>query len=134
MHFWESILRFGDAHPWFLRSLAAVIALLTVAYKGTSWTGDAIKKARRRRLEKRVIGYLLKQLNPAPFAPDGYGHIPRRQKDCSGMEIAQALRKEPFKVRAILEELKKQHRVEQRGQHDLWCVANNELDVTVHNK
>jgi len=42
-------------------------------------------------------------------------------------EIADAIRIKPSKIRAILERLKKQHRVEQRGSMDLSCITDYEF-------
>jgi hypothetical protein len=48
--------------------------------------------------------------------------MPPQYKDCTSVEIAQALREKPFKILTTLEDLSKQHRVEQRGKVDWWCI------------
>src|SRR6266403_945005 len=110
MRLWQAMLRFFDAHPWLLPSIAAVVTLVAATYKTASWARRQALTWRHRRDERQLLAFLSKQLNPGPFGPDSYGHTPRRQKDCSSIEIAQALRREPFKIRATLEQLEQQHR------------------------
>jgi hypothetical protein len=127
MHLWQTVLCFFDAHPWFIPSVGAVIILLTTAYKITTWIGRMIATAWRSRQDRRVLGYLFKQIRTGSREPDAYGHVAPLYIDCSAIDIANALDMKPFKTRAILERLKEQHRVKQIGKHDMWCISEYEI-------
>ena len=70
-----------------------------------------------------VAGYLTQQVNPGPFELDTYGHIRRVQKDCSVIQIADALKLKPVKVRAAIERLERQERVRERAKSDMWSAT-----------
>jgi hypothetical protein len=120
---WQTILRFGDAHPWFVPFIAGIVVLLTAGYKTFAWSGAMIASAWHRHEGRRVLRYLATQINPGPFVEDAYGHIPRLQKDCFTIDIAGAVRRKPARTHEILEQLKTKRLVEQRGRNDLWCIS-----------
>ena len=122
-----TILQFGDAHPWFLASLAAIVTLLTTAHKIWTWACRMIHRRLETWEDNLVAGYLTQQTNPGPFEPDSRGITPRRQRDCSSIDIAEALRIKPVKVRACLDRLQSQQRVKRRGNSDLWSATDYQM-------
>jgi hypothetical protein len=74
-----------------------------------------------------VAGYLTRQVNPGPFQPDRYGHIRRAQRDCSVLQIADALKLKPVKVHAVIERLERQERVRQRAKSDMWSATDYQM-------
>jgi len=127
MHSWQKILQFGDAHPWFLASLAAIVTLLTTAHKIWTWACRMIRRRLETWEDNLVAAYLALQVNLGPFEPDKRGLSPRKQKDCSTMQIADAFGKNPAKIRAILDRLERQHRVKQRGNTNLWSATDYQM-------
>jgi hypothetical protein len=123
---WQTILRFFDLHPWFLTSVAAIVILLTAAYKISVWLGHMIAAAWRARQDRRVLGYLYKRVQEGTRGPDAYGQVVAFYKPSTTVDIANALGIKPFKTRAILERLKEQRRVKQIGTHDMWCISEYE--------
>jgi hypothetical protein len=124
---WQTILRFGDAHPWFLPSFAAIVTLLAAAYKSTAWMRRSTRNYWECWEDKLIGAYLSQQVNPGPFEPDSYGHTPRKQKDCSSIEIAEALGKKPVTVSKILDRLEKQQRARRRGTTDNWWATDYQV-------
>lgn len=123
------MLRFFDAHPWFLPTVAGIATLIGAGYHIAAWSHRMMHAWWQRREEKQIIEYLAMQLNPGPFVRNGYGQIPRRQKDCTVKEIARSLRKKPVKVLAIPERLEQQHQVGRSGMYgEWWCISDHELD------
>jgi hypothetical protein len=127
MQTWQTLLRFGDAHPWFLPSVAAVFTLLGVAYKASTWLRRMIRGLRERWEDGIVAGYLVRQINTGSREADKYGHSPRLQKDCTIHQIAYFVKNKPFKVREILERLETQMRTQHRGNQSDWSATDYEM-------
>ena len=119
---WQALLRFGDAHPWFLPSVAAAITILGFAYKASAGFRRLLKSFSERLEDNLVAGYLMSQVNPGPFTQNAYGHVKPRQKDCTLSQIVFFLKKRPHKIKAILDRLEHQMRAERRG--ELWHASD----------
>jgi hypothetical protein len=124
---WRTLLRFGDAHPWFLPSVAAILTLLGAGYKSAAWARRVIHSWRERWDDNLLAGYLARQVNPGPFEPDKRGLSSPVQKDCSSIEIAEALRIKPAKARGVITRLQSQGRVKQRKNSDMWSATDYQM-------
>jgi hypothetical protein len=131
MYPWQTLLRFGDAHPWFLPSVAAILTLLGTAYKCSAWARRVIRSRWERWEDNLIAGYLTRQVNPGPFEPDRYGNIRRVQRDCSIIQIADALNLKPVQVRTVVERLERQDRVQQRAKSDMWSATAYQMRQSI---
>ena len=129
MRAWHELLCFGDAHPWFLPSLAAVFTLLGVAYKGSTWFRLMIRNRWERLEDDIAAGYLMSQINTGSLGPDKYGHSQPLQKPCTLFQVAFFLKKQPHKARAILERLEHQMRAKRRG--DMWQATDYQMRQSI---
>jgi hypothetical protein len=127
MRSWQTLLRFGDAHPWFLPSVAAILTLLATGYKAAAWARRMIRSQWNRWEDSLIAAYLVRQVNPGPSEADRYGHIPRVQRDCSVLQIAEVLERKPVIVREVLERLERQDRVRQRAKSDMWSATDYQM-------
>jgi hypothetical protein len=122
---WHTLLGFGDAHPWFLPSLAAIFTLLGVLYRASATLRRLLRGLWESFENDVVAGYLMRQVNIGELKADSHGISPRRQKNCSLLQVASSLHKKPHKTQAILERLKQQLRVESHG--NTWCATDYQL-------
>jgi hypothetical protein len=129
---WQAISRFGDAHPWLLPSLAAIITLLlTGIYKSTAWARRFLRRRWEHWEDNLIAAYLTRQVNQGPFEADDYGHIPRVQRDCSILQIAAALDRKPVNIRGVLKRLEEQDRARQRAKSDYWSATDYQMQQPI---
>jgi hypothetical protein len=78
---WHALLSFGDAHPWFLPSLAAIFTLLGVLYRASATMHRWLRRAWESFENDVVAGYLMRQVNVGELKPDSLGIFSSMSKE-----------------------------------------------------
>jgi hypothetical protein len=100
-------------------------------YKSAAWARGLFRARWERWEDNLIAAYLMRQVNQGPFEADDYGHSPRVQKDCSIIQIADALKRQPVKIRGILVRLGRQDRALQRAKSDSWSATDYQMRLPI---